>query len=329
MATKWSAFMQQSRIFIGNLKASLLKSAWRCTTGECKGWYVLFQFFLGFKASFDLVWLHRNLMQFATCWFTLRLFLLLYQSPACHLRASWDRTKCLFDAIKCHRITAGFLTFASSKRLRLKSALLLVFPAFALSPEPPSTPTAAQGEAEGRGETWVAFLYRDFPGKTLIFGCLSGADFRELMDPTFGCPGSVPKFCQSLWQEILGRNLTAKLKRLHPPSGNAAPKEFFNHDWLRCKNYTTPRGKNIGKGFTEGFPERYPALRGKNRLKQILWAKDQGFDLRLNDMASDDLLSESSEAPREGIEQEFQAACVNSGEGVLKKADTFQIHTRI
>ena len=47
-------------------------------------------------------------------------------------------------------------------------------------------------------------------------------------------------------------------------------------------------------------------------------------------MASDDLLSESSEAPREGIEQEFQAACVaNSGEGVLKKADTFQIHTRI
>lgn len=64
-------------------------------------------------------------------------------------------------------------------------------------------------------------------------------------------------------------------------------------------------------------------------MKQILWAKDQGFDLRLNDMASDDLLSESPEAPREGIEQEFQAACVNSGEGVLKKADTFQIHTRI
>lgn len=80
----------------------------------------------------------------------------------------------------------------------------------------------------------------------------------------------------------------------------------------------------------KGFHGKYPPLRGKNWLKKILWAKDQGFDLRLNDMASDDLLSESSEAPREGIEQEFQAACVaNSGEGVLKKADTFQIHTRI
>eukprot|EP00434_Breviolum_minutum_P018396 symbB.v1.2.016230.t1/scaffold1230.1/size216073/10 len=79
----------------------------------------------------------------------------------------------------------------------LKSALLLVFPAFALSPEPPSTPTAAQGEAL-------------FQSSVRVYGRKSLAD--------------------------------------------------------------------------------------------------QGFDLRLNDMASDDLLSESSEAPREGIEQEFQAA---------------------
>lgn len=84
MAAKWSAFVQQPRIFIGNVKARLQKSAWRCTTGECKGWHVLFQF-LGFKASFDLVWLHSNLMQLATCWFTLRFFPLLYQA----LLATW------------------------------------------------------------------------------------------------------------------------------------------------------------------------------------------------------------------------------------------------
>lgn len=81
----------------------------------------------------------------------------------------------------------------------------------------------------------------------------------------------------------------------------------------------------------KGFHGKISSPRRQEYLVvEILWAKDQGFDLRLNDMASDDLLSESSEAPREGIEQEFQATCVvNSGEGVLKKADTFQIHTGI
>ena len=99
--------------------------------------------------------------------------------------------KCFFDAINSHQITTGSLrTFASAKRLRLKSALLLVFPAFALSPEPPTALTAAQGEAWG--------CVKQFPGKNS-----SSVAFLVRI-----CPGSVPKFRQSLWQETLGRNLT-------------------------------------------------------------------------------------------------------------------------